>query len=148
MIVAFTGHRPDKIDARINQVSDAIQKFLEENKPKHVVIGMADGVDLLAGAWARRLAIPYTAAIPFRDHVPSYDSVRSGHYHQILKDASKIEFICEGPYAVWKYQKRNEWMVDHSDLLAAVWDNSPGGTANCINYAKQVGKDIRYLEWL
>ena len=34
-------------------------------------------------------------------------------------------------------QLRNEYMVDHADELIAVWDSSPSGTANCVNYAKR-----------
>ena len=31
------------------------------------------------------------------------------------------------------------WMVDHTDLLIAVWDGGPGGTANTIRYARSNG---------
>jgi uncharacterized phage-like protein YoqJ len=44
-------------------------------------------------------------------------------------------------------QKRNEWMVDHCDLLIAVWDGSEGGTANCVRYARHHERQIKRLEW-
>ena len=31
-------------------------------------------------------------------------------------------------------QKRNEFMVDNSDLVVAVWNGTSGGTANCLAY--------------
>lgn len=43
-------------------------------------------------------------------------------------------------------QKRNEYMVDHSDKVIAVWDGSKSGTKNCIDYAKKVGKDIIFVQ--
>ena len=47
-----------------------------------------------------------------------------------------------GGYAAWKMQKRNQFMVDHSNLLIAVWDGSSGGTSNCVAYAKKIGLQI------
>jgi len=42
-------------------------------------------------------------------------------------------------------QKRNEWMVDHSDYVIAVWDGSKGGTGNCVKYAIKQEKEILQL---
>lgn len=39
-------------------------------------------------------------------------------------------------------QKRNEYMVNLADKVIAVWGGSSGGTANCVRYAKSVGKEI------
>lgn len=49
---------------------------------------------------------------------------------------------CEGGYASWKMQKRNEWMVDRCDILVSVWDGTEGGTYNCVNYAIGKNKQI------
>jgi len=40
------------------------------------------------------------------------------------------------------YQLRNEFMVDAADVLAAFFDGSPGGTANCVRYASKIGKRV------
>ena len=40
------------------------------------------------------------------------------------------------------YQKRNEWMVDHSSLVLAFYNGEPGGTANTIQYARKHGVDV------
>ena len=39
------------------------------------------------------------------------------------------------PYSA--YQRRNEWMVDHSGRVIAVYTGERGGTRNTIAYAKQ-----------
>ena len=39
-------------------------------------------------------------------------------------------------------QKRNEYMVDLTDKVIAVWDGSKGGTGNCVRYAEKCGKEI------
>ena len=36
-------------------------------------------------------------------------------------------------------------MIDHSDLLIAVYNGRPGGTAQTVNYAKQTGREIVYI---
>ena len=33
-------------------------------------------------------------------------------------------------------------MVDLSDMVAAFWDGSSGGTGNCVRYALKVGKKM------
>jgi hypothetical protein len=43
-------------------------------------------------------------------------------------------------YDVSVYQRRNERMVDLSDMVAAFWDGSSGGTGNCVCYARSIGK--------
>lgn len=45
--------------------------------------------------------------------------------------------VCSGRYAPEKMQRRNEWMVDHCTEVVALWDGTPGGTANCLRYANQ-----------
>ena len=40
------------------------------------------------------------------------------------------------------YQKRNEWMVDHSSRVIAFFNGEPGGTANTIDYARKRGVDV------
>jgi uncharacterized phage-like protein YoqJ len=57
-------------------------------------------------------------------------------------DKYKLKGIFEGDYHPAKLQKRNEYMVDNSDIVIAVWDGSKGGTANCVKYAEKLGRRI------
>jgi uncharacterized phage-like protein YoqJ len=78
------------------------------------------------------------AAVPFEGQEKKWPKSSQDLYNEILaypKCVKKI--VCEGGYEVWKMQKRNEWMVDNADYLVAVWDNSEGGTANCVRYARK-----------
>lgn len=40
------------------------------------------------------------------------------------------------------YQRRNEFMVDHSNLVIAVWNGEKSGTKNTIDYAIKYGVKI------
>jgi uncharacterized phage-like protein YoqJ len=44
-------------------------------------------------------------------------------------------YVSPPNFAVYKMQVRNEWMVNHANILLALWDGSTGGTYNCIQYA-------------
>ena len=57
-------------------------------------------------------------------------------------DNYKIKGYAEDIYYPAKMQKRNEYMVDNSDIVIAVWDGTKGGTYNCVQYAKKKNKEI------
>ena len=63
-------------------------------------------------------------------------------YNSLIKKAVEVVVVSEGAYAGWKMQKRNMWMIDHSDIVIGVWNGSPGGTANALSYTQQQGKTI------
>lgn len=147
MIVAFTGHRPERLGNKVNEVYSAIQGFLMNENPSLVISGMAGGVDQLAAGWARALRIPWVAAVPFPGQHDRWPKQHQDIYMRLLEDAQRIEVISES-YSRDVYQKRDEWMVDNCDMLVAVWDKvKKGGTYNTIKYAERVGRVIKYLEW-
>lgn len=148
MIVAFTGHRPDKIGGydmsspEIRKIRYELFTKLKKLKPKKAISGMALGVDQLAAEACIAAEIPFIAARPFIGQELKWPLESQKRYRELLGQASEIVTVCDGAYAAWKMQKRNEWMVDHCDLLLAVWDGSAGGTANCVKYARSIGKTI------
>lgn len=158
MKVAFTGHRPNKLghdyvlnSPLIQWIKVEILKLLNIDeitppaKDLHIITGMALGIDTLAALTAIQYNIPFTAAIPFVDQEKMWSNYHQHLYNSILAKAQVKEIVSEGNYAAWKMQARNNWMVDHSDVLIAVWDGTDGGTANCINYAKKKEKQIYYI---
>jgi uncharacterized phage-like protein YoqJ len=57
--------------------------------------------------------------------------------HETIKYAEKVS-VLSPVYDVRFYQERNERMVDKSHILAAFFDGSAGGTANCVRYARYI----------
>lgn len=55
---------------------------------------------------------------------------------QATSASTELVVVCGGGYSPEKMQRRNAWMVDHCDFLLACWDGSPGGTGNCMAYAR------------
>jgi len=152
MIVAFTGHRPDKLggyklpNPTYLYVCQEIDKALRELKPEKVISGMALGVDQWAANIAHKLGIPFVAAVPFEGQESAWPQASQKTYRSLIKLATERVVVNEGGYAAWKMQTRNEWMVDRCDQLIAVWDGSPGGTGNCVNYARSKAKEIFYID--
>jgi uncharacterized phage-like protein YoqJ len=151
MIIAFSGHRPDKIggyklpNPTYIHICTQIESLLKELKPEKVISGMALGVDQWAAFIAHRLGIPFLAAIPFVGQEGKWPEKSQAIYRKLLNLASEQVIVSEGPYSATKLQTRNEWMTDHCDQLIAVWDGSYGGTSNCINYANSINREIIYI---
>ena len=62
----------------------------------------------------------------------------------VLNSWLYAKYICPG-YNVGAYQRRNEWMVDHSSRVIAVFSGEPSGTKNTIDYAKALGISISFI---
>lgn len=143
MILAGTGHRPDKLGGYSTgwELSrrDFALDILKWLSPDHVISGMALGWDQ-ALAWACiALDIPFTAAIPFEGQESMWPESSQKTWRTYVAKASVVHYVCEPGYAAWKMQKRNEWMVDQlspdHDMVLALWNRTSGGTANCVAYA-------------
>lgn len=109
---------------------------------QHVLTGMALGVDQWVAEACVELGIPFTAAVPFHNQDDAWPREAQVHYRELLSRAAEVHVVCPGPYAAWKRHRRNEWMVDRCGLLVAVWDGSTGGTKNCVDYARRVGREV------
>jgi uncharacterized phage-like protein YoqJ len=140
MIVALTGHRPSKLGGYdpdnpiATKVREAIRAKLVELKPEKIISGMALGVDQWAVQIAIDLGIPFIAAVPFPDQAGRWRPSSKREYLRLLGLASEVVVVSttHSPVAM---QTRNEWMVDHADVVLAVWGGTRGGTANCVRYA-------------
>lgn len=146
MIVAFTGHRPDKLggygDTPLRRaVTAALRTRLLEFRPTLAISGMALGVDTWAAQLCVELGIPFAAYIPFNGQESKWPKSSQIEYLALLHQARCVRVIA-GRYSTAAFQRRNEAMVDDCDALIAVWDGSSGGTANCYNYAARM-KQVR-----
>lgn len=148
MIIAGTGHRPNKLGGYSQEAQDKLVNiacmWLGDNisHGDKVITGMALGWDTALALAARQLSIPYIAAVPFVDQQKMWPQKSKNLFVDLLATADSIKYVCEPGYAPWKMQKRNEWMVDNSDMVLALWDGSNGGTANCVRYAENKNKEI------
>lgn len=153
MIIAATGHRPEKLGGYGPEVAHQLiplaTRYFEGIKPSLIISGMALGWDQAVAQAAVNLKIPFVAALPDGSHGNNWPQVAYQKYQSLLRKAEQVVVVSPGPYAIWKMQKRNEWMVNRCDRLVALYNGSRGGTANCLAYAEQRGKphDNLWEEW-
>jgi len=143
-IVSVTGHRPPKLggysDEAFRKLVSIARDYFVAYPPKLIISGMALGWDQAVARAAIELNIPWEAAVPFKGQEKAWPWQSQQRYNAMLSKATSIVVVSDGGYAAWKMQKRNEYMVDKSSYILAMWDLSSGGTANCIRYARERGK--------
>lgn len=152
MIIAGTGHRPDKLGGYSKDTSDKVwtlaHNFLQDYKDKieEVIVGGALGWDTELASASLYLKIPVCLAIPFVGQEKKwYQSDQERYwmlYHKILEQGGRVKVISKDGYSVEKMQIRNKWMVDNADVIIALWNGSSGGTANCVKYAEKNLKKV------
>lgn len=151
--IAVTGHRPDKLwgydmaDARYARVAGALADAMRACGADTLITGMALGFDQLAAEVAEGLdGVRCVAAVPFAGQEARWPWASRRRWSRLLDAADEVHVVSDGGYAPHKMQVRNEWMVDHADVVAALWDGTRGGTANCVRYAIGQGKPILRLD--
>lgn len=145
MIICGTGHRPHKLGGYGDDVKDVLIRLAIDSIPEgttKVISGMALGWDMALARGAISRGLPFIAAIPFRGQESIWPYKAIDEYNEILDYAEEVVVVAKGGYAAWKMQLRNEYMVNHSDCVLALWDGSSGGTANCIKYAEKINKPV------
>lgn len=156
-VFGVSGHRTDGIFGRYDE-SDRLrlvgfaEATLVEQKPDTVISGFAIGWDQAVSEAALRLGIDLVAAIPFVGQEEKWSKEDRARYNEHLARAFHVEIVCTGGFEPWKFQRRNEVVVDTCDLLGTLWSGSNGGTKNCIDYATKVHRPMlplwaRWLVW-
>lgn len=152
MIVACTGHRNlpggyEIPNPTYNFVCQETKRLLLELKPDQALSGFAVGYDQWFANICIQLQIPFKAIIPFNNQDKVWPAHAKKIYQKLLSKAAEKIIVSEGEYAAFKLQIRNEYLVDHSDILIACYEESrEGGTKNCIDYAKSKNKQIIIID--
>lgn len=141
--IAITGHRPNKLGNDYSFKSDLskaiikeLQALIDKLKPECIMSGMALGIDTMWAVLAIKNNIPLIAAIPCRGHSSQWPPQSVKLYNRLINDPLCTQvLVTDSDYTPQCMQTRNEFMVDNSDELIAVWDGTPGGTGNCVRYA-------------
>ena len=110
----FTGHRPEKLNISEEQLCVRLGLEIDraiEDGFTTFISGMAKGVDICAAELVLK--------------------------RRVSDDRLKLMRCISQEFSYSTYQRRNEWMVDHSGRVIAVYTGESGGTRNTIAYAKQ-----------
>jgi len=155
LILGITGHRLPSRLSPSGEVKDwfprlqhTLRFFFLTHTPAHVITGMAVGTDWCAATVAQSLGIPYTCAIPWFGYERLWPEVMQPDFHNLVRAAAAVIYVSEAGevWARWKLEARNQWIVDHCDVIAAIWDGGSGGTANTVRYAHTQQRPIVRLD--
>lgn len=141
--VCFTGHRPEKLSTSEEfikqQLYNEIIKSIQDGF-NVFISGMARGVDIWASEIVLQLKndgypIKLICALPYDGFENNWSVYWQNKYNLILSRADLVRCISTH-YSPDCFKLRNEWMVNHSSRVIAVYNGKGGGTKNTINYAK------------
>ena len=153
----FTGHRPkyyrfgtDESDpecVRIkNFVRERCEYLIAEKGVTHFISGGAVGLDTWAMEAVLDLKNTYggitlECALPYAD-MPQHFAVKDRkRYDEIALRLDKITVLNQR-YCPGCMQRRNEYMVERSRYVVAVWTGRKSGTGNTVRYARKCGRTL------
>ena len=145
----FTGHRPHKLDISETEAKNLLSECVDimiEKGYTTFISGMAQGIDM----WAAEIVLSkreknanifLIAASPYQGVENKWNDKDKKLYNNIINNADRVEYLCEH-YVPYCFQIRNNWMVNHSSMVIAAYNNEEGGTKNTIKYAIQNGVGV------
>ena len=145
----FTGHRPDKLpwgedesDPRCQRLKRSIAQAVEDAYVagiRHFITGMARGCDFYFAEAVLELRrrkgdVSLEAAVPCPAQADAWAPDQRERYKRLV-EACDFETLVSAKYTPYCMQRRDRYMVDHSSLLIAAFDGTPGGTRYTMQYA-------------
>ena len=147
---ALTGHRPERLgysDKTYNTIDwikiiGGLKYSIRMNKITDIYCGMADGCDIAYGIAALSLK---DENYPVKIHciLPCKNYNSSNYWYKQLKESADEWIELSDDFYKGCDNVHDQYMVDHSDKLFAIWDgNKSGGVWSTIRKAQKKGIDI------
>ena len=156
----FTGHREGKLpwgsredDPRCialkKRLADTLEALYTAGM-RHFICGMATGCDLYFCEAVIELrnchpGVTLEAAVPWEGQAERWVPRLRARYARLLSECD-YQTLVQAAYTPDCLQRRNHYMVDHSAVLVAAYNGSPGGTQQTMLYAMRQGVQIIELE--
>ena len=150
----LTGHRPQGIGG-YDKNSEENQWLLDQCHRIFSILKimgferMFSGMALGWDQWALEQSIKFgfynIAAIPCLNQEKKWPEASQRYYHELLKACDEIIYVSDKPYDHACMQERNMVMVDNSIATVAAFNDIPGGTRNCLMYARRRDNLIFYI---
>ena len=161
---AITGHRPTRFKFGYKENMSGCKRLkkrlhdqfilLYQQGVRKFFVGGSLGVDQWAGEILLRLKeqsaysdIELIVVIPFAGHDATWDERSKTRLAFLLQHCAESMTVSShsSPEA---YKARNYYMVDHADVLVAVYDNDRAlrsGTGQTVNYARKKGLPLIFI---
>ena len=155
---AITGHRPTRFKWKYNENNNGCKRLKRRLKEQLIQLCEKDvhrfyiggdlGVDLWAGELLLELKeqseyseIELVLVLPFSGHDKNWDKVSRYRLSKLRQNSAEVIVAgtSENPPAV-NFKLRDQYMVEHSDCLLAVYDNAPDNhysVDKVVNYSRK-----------
>ena len=158
--LCFTGHRPQKLVYGFNEhhemcirLKDRLRFEIRQKIEEGIdtfLCGMALGTDIWCGEIVVELqkehrGIHLIACIPHNGQEKKWNDDYQRRYRALL-NCAEDQVVISDHYTKDCMQIRNEYMVDHSSHMIAVYNGQEGGTKTTIEYAIKKGRNIILLD--
>lgn len=172
--IALTGHRPNKLGGydiatpAYKRLQLDMEYYIEYQLTTHDVVychsGLALGADTIWSKAILAMKERYPKRVFFHAEIPMMNQkdawfkksdIDFWHKQVELADTSTVydedfhnyDESMRKRMAGKVLNQRNIGMIDHADVLLAVYDGTTsGGTKNAITYAESKGKEIQYID--
>lgn len=142
----FTGHRPEKLQRPEKEVRVDLECEIRKaviDGLNVFITGMARGVDIDAAEIVLQLReegypVRLICASPYPGFENNWSRTWQNRYGAVIAKADLVRYI-RPQYSKECFQIRNEWLVNHSARVIAVFNGQPSGTKNTIDYALRQG---------
>lgn len=143
------GENSIQCDELKGRLEELIKNLIEKEGVTHFISGVALGVDTYAAnivlnLKAQYLGITLECAIPCETQAVKWNERDRDIYCDLLAKCDK-ETLLQQNYTSDCMQKRNEYMVDNSDCVIAVWNGKSNGTGNTVKYAMRNNKKLALI---
>ena len=148
MCLSFSGHRRISAQEQIileQRLTCAIEHYYMLGK-RVFLAGGAIGFDTIAAETVLYLRTVHPdmillLALPCQQHFSRWSQADQAKYQNIKNSADRIVYVSE-EYFPGCMQKRNQYLIDHSDTCICYLNYCRGGTWNTVSYAYDLGRTI------
>lgn len=157
---AFSGHQPQsqafcfiELDEDGIRLKEALKKLIvqliEEEGVSYFITDMEAGTDMISAEIVLELKsqfpkIELECVIPFETQAAEWPEPLRDRYFSIASRCDK-ETMLQTHYTTDCMQRLNSYMVDHADVILAVWDGGLSWTASAVANAQKLGKLVRII---
>jgi hypothetical protein len=150
--VGVTGHRDlSDFDAIIlfERVASELMQLKAKRERVQLISSIAEGADQLCAQVGSALGYELICPLPFRQYREDFSGGALETYDFLLEQATSSFIVSDNLDRNEAYLRAGKYVVDHCDVLIAVWDGLPQqsscGTATIVAYAKERGVETHII---
>ncbi len=149
--IGVTGHRdiPPEARGRVRAgLADALDRC-RGSRPLEALSALAAGADQMFAEAALDRGAALTAVLPAADYASTFAPGDAARFHHLVRRAHHRVVLDHAQVSDEAYYAAGLYIVEHSDLVLAVWDGFPargrGGTAEIVDLARRRGRPVSVI---